>query len=134
MTGGTASRWYSGLSTLVGLWVLVAAVFVFDLSTNQFVSDAAVGATVVVAAGVAAYRGKDEHDRVATVASAIAALAGLWLLLSPVTFETAGLKLASDFFGGLLVAGANGYVAWDRASTENTVKTGGHPADRGAFG
>lgn len=133
MPSGTASRWYSGLSTLAGLWVFAAA-FLFELSTNQFVNDLVVGAGVVVLAGVATYRGGDESDRIATASSLLAMLAGLWLLVSPVTFETAGLKLASDFFSGLLIAGLDGYVAWERMSTENTVKTGGHPAERGASG
>ncbi|MFB6147024.1 MAG: hypothetical protein ABEJ08_04990 [Halobacteriaceae archaeon] len=133
MPSGTASRWYNGFSTLVGLWVLAAA-FLFELPANQFISDLAVGTAVVVLAGIATYRGDDESDRVATASSLLGMFAGLWLVLSPVTFETVGLKLASDFFSGLLIAGTNGYVAWDRMATENTVKTGGHPAERGSSG
>ncbi|MFB6169406.1 MAG: hypothetical protein ABEJ43_11270 [Haloferacaceae archaeon] len=129
--GYDESSLLNGFSVLVGLWVAVAAALLFELSANQFVSDLAVAATVVVGASAAAYRGVDETDRVATVGSVVAAVAGLWLLLSPVVFETAGLKLASDFFGGLLVAGTDGYVAWGRMSTESAVRTGGHPADRG---
>lgn len=99
--------WFSGIASIVGLWLL-ASPFVLEASQAVLYGNAAGGAAVAVLAVFTAYRLHDAgtfHQ----VAAGLAGLAGVWALLSPFVLGASGPLLWSNVVGGLVVVALLGY-------------------------
>lgn len=115
------ARWSSWLAALVGLWVLVSP-FVLEggiASGTVMWSNAVSGVLVAVLAGYGAWRIREtaaERGSAGEWSGWIAALAGVWILLTPFVLTGsvgAGTPMYGTVIGGvvaLVLAAAAGYA------------------------
>lgn len=93
-------KWLSALIALIGAWLVLEAVIV-DLAEAQLWNDLFIGVLLFAVGGYNFYRQmNEEHGSVG--AAGMAALIGLWLVVSPFVFG-AGMELApiADNVGSL---------------------------------
>lgn len=130
-------KWTAGLNVLLGLWLVVAP-FVWDavvaegiwadgvlggeLAANPW-NDVIVGVAIAVLAAYNFYRATNEEEISVGVASLVALL-GLWLVVSPLVFETvSALSFWNDVVVGALVAILAGYNVYTARDVEATTAT-----------
>lgn len=111
----------SGISALVGLWVLVSA-FVFGSVGAVFWNEIVVGAAIALLAGYAAW--KQESASAVTWSASLAAILGAWMIVAPFAFQmTVGTQMWSAVASGLIVLVFAGYAAYDARSSEDEAAT-----------
>ena len=97
-------KWVSAIVALAGLG-LVAYPFMFEATEAAFWNDILVGAAIFLLAGYNFVR--LSKDRLGSVGVAsLAALLGLWALISPAVIEMGSTELAATTAGGGLIAAA----------------------------
>lgn len=121
-----AGKWLSALVALLGLWMIVQAVL-FDLVATQFWNDIIIGAALLALGGYNYSRRADE--RFGNVAAAgLAALLGLWLIITPFVFgadsgatETVNdAGFWNDILVGLAVTTIGAYSAYKARDHQTT--------------
>lgn len=118
---------FSAVIAVIGAWVVLSVLVVYDVSQAAFWNNVIVGAAVVVAAGYNYYRVSSDVPLSVGV-SALVAVLGIWLIVAPALLEMpAGAGLAdSPFWGtlgaGFLIAALAGYNAYE-AREARTVAT-----------
>ena len=114
-----SGKWISALIGLLGLWMIVQA-FWFDVVPAQFWNDVIVGVLLLAVGGYNYYRRSNEE--IGSVAAAsVAALLGLWLVVTPFvlgtdigfTETTNDLAFWNDVVVGLLALGLGAYSAYE---------------------
>ena len=116
-------RWIGGLSALVGAWVFVST-FVFGLSSSHFWNNVVIGAAIVILAGYSAVQASESRGP-NPWASGLAALLGLWMIVAPFVFQTAGsVVLWSDVLSGAVVAVLSGYNAYEERDALQSESAG----------
>lgn len=115
-------QWVSALAALAGLG-LVAAPFVFEATDTAIWNDTLTGTAIFLAAGYNFYQ--LSKDRLASVgAAALAALLGIWALVSPYVMEMGSSELATTTMGlGLIVAVLSAYNAYANSKADTTERT-----------
>lgn len=115
-------QWVSALAALAGLG-LVAAPFVFEATETAIWNDTITGTAIFLAAGYNFYR--LSKDRLASVgAAALAALLGVWALVSPYVMEMGSTELATTTMGlGLIVAALSAYNAYANNKADTPERT-----------
>ncbi|MFC4438532.1 MULTISPECIES: SPW repeat protein [Natrialbaceae] len=110
-------QWLSALVALVGLW-LVASPFIFEATEAAVWNNTMVGTAIFLLAGYNFYR--LSKDRLASVGiAALAALLGLWAVISPYVIEMGSDQLAaSTLSAGLIVAVLSIYNAYANRKTD----------------
>ena len=113
-------KWISGLIALVGLWLVVEA-FLFDfLLLGNVWNDAIVGVLLVALGGYNYYRRADEEPG-SVAAAGLAALLGLWMVVSPFVYGlgegwtviTTQIGFWNDVIVGLVVLALGVYSAYE---------------------
>lgn len=112
----------SALIALLGLWMIVAAVWITPIAA-QFWNDVVVGVLLVGLGGYNYYRRADETAGSVGVASLVALL-GLWLIASPfvletgatVTDATANLAFWNHVVVGLIALAIGAYSAYEASN------------------
>ncbi|AXR76879.1 SPW repeat domain-containing protein [Natrarchaeobaculum sulfurireducens] len=118
---------FSAVIAVVGAWVVLSVLVVYDVSQAAFWNNVIVGAVVAVAAGYNYYRVSSDMPLSVGV-SALLAVLGIWLIIAPALLEMpAGAGLGdSPFWGtlgaGFLIAALSGYNAYE-AREARTVAT-----------
>ena len=104
-------QWVSAIVALAGLG-LVAYPFMFEATEQAIWNDTLVGTAIFLTAGYNFYR--LTKDRLASVGVAsLAALLGLWALVSPAIIEMGSSELAATTAaGGLIAAALSAYSAY----------------------
>ncbi|WP_121741887.1 SPW repeat domain-containing protein [Natronorubrum halophilum] len=108
----------SAIVAIIGAWVALSVVIVYDVSQAAFWNNVLVGAVVFVAGSYNSYRLANDIPLSVGV-SGLVALLGVWLIIAPALFEMpAGIGLTESPFwstlaSGLLIAGLAGYNAYD---------------------
>ncbi|WP_336344674.1 SPW repeat protein [Halalkalicoccus ordinarius] len=104
-------QWLSAIVALVGLY-LVASPFIFEATETAIWNDRLVGTAIFLLGGYNFYRlSKDQLGR-SSIAS-LAALLGLWALISPYVIEMGSTELArSTVISGLIIAVLSAYSAY----------------------
>ena len=108
----------SGIVALVGAWVALSVVAIYDVSAAAFWNNVLVGSLVFVAAGYNYYRVVSDTPLSVGIAGLVALL-GVWLIIAPAAFGmAAGAGLADSPFwstlvSGLLIGGLAGYNVYD---------------------
>ena len=108
----------SAIVAVIGAWVVLSVVALYDVSQAAFWNNILVGSVVVLAAGYNYYRVVNDIPLSVGV-SGLVALLGIWLIVSPALLEMqAGLGLTTSPFwstlgSGLLIAALAGYNAYD---------------------
>ena len=104
-------KWVSAIAALAGLG-LVAYPFMFEATETALWSDVLAGAAIFLLAGYNFVR--LSRNRLASVGVAsLAALLGLWALVSPAVIEMGSNELATTTAaGGLIVAALSAYNAY----------------------
>src|SRR6056297_3254165 len=101
-------QWVSGLAAIVGLWI-VASPFVYEATNAAYWNNTLVGTGIFVLAGYNFYRMSRDHLGSVGVA-ALAALLGLWILVSPFVIDMgSGALSTSTTVSGIVVAILSGY-------------------------
>ena len=110
-------RWMSVLAALLGLWI-VASPFVWEATEAVLWNNVLVGAAVFLIGAFNYYL--VANDRPTNLASmALAAILGLWVLITPAAFAIGSEPLVwSNVVAGLVVALLGGYVAYERRSIQ----------------
>ncbi|RKD97887.1 SPW repeat domain-containing protein [Halopiger aswanensis] len=110
-------QWVSAIVALAGLG-LVAYPFMFEATDTATWNDTLVGTGIFLLAGYNFYR--LSKDRLASVGVAsLAALLGLWALVSPAVIEMGSSELAmTTAAGGLLVAALSAYNAYANSKAD----------------
>lgn len=104
------TNWWLGLlSTIIGVWVLVSEAF-FRLSTVEFWNSIVIGGGIVLLAGYSMSRGASTLARIGM--SGLAALLGVWLIVTPWTIGVTGSLRWSFAASGLIVAVLSGAKAY----------------------
>lgn len=93
--------WLSLGSVLVGIWIIVAEAF-YKLSTVEFWNSIVVGGAIVIFAGYSMSRSASTLSRIGM--SGLAALLGIWLVITPWTIGVTGSLMWSFAASGLIVA------------------------------
>lgn len=98
-TPSNAFRWATGITALAGVWVLIAP-FVLGYSGTQqaMLNDVIVGLAVLVLAGIRLFGALSQ-----TWLSWLAALLGLWLLVSPFVLGNSGTPMTNDIIFGIVI-------------------------------
>ncbi|ELY51640.1 SPW repeat domain-containing protein [Natronolimnohabitans innermongolicus] len=120
----------SGVIAVIGAWVALSVIGLYDVSAAAFWNNVLVGGVVFVAAGYNYYRVTNDIPLSVGV-SGLIALLGIWLIVAPAVLEMpAGAGLADSPFwstlgSGLLIAALAGYNAYDareaqRVATDTT--------------
>ncbi|SDJ49370.1 SPW repeat domain-containing protein [Natronorubrum texcoconense] len=120
----------SAIVAVIGAWVVLSVVALYDVSQAAFWNNVLVGSVVFLAAGYNYYRVVNDIPLSVGV-SGLVALLGIWLIVSPALLEMqAGLGLTTSPFwstlgSGLLIAALAGYNAYDardarRVATESS--------------
>ncbi|SER54862.1 SPW repeat protein [Natrinema salaciae] len=106
-----AMQWVSALIALIGLY-LVASPFIFESTDAAIWNDTLVGTAIFLTAGYNFYR--LSRNRLASVGVAsLAALLGLWALVSPSVIEMGSGQLATGTaISGAVVAALAAYNAY----------------------
>ena len=115
-------KWVSAIVALAGLG-LVAYPFMFEATEAAFWNDVLVGAAIFV---LAAYNFmRLSRDRLANVGVAsLAALLGLWALVSPAVIEMGSDELATTTAaGGLIAAALSAYNAYANSKADTPERT-----------
>ena len=116
----------SAIIALIGAWVALSVVVIYDVSQAAFWNNILVGAVVVVAAGYNYYRVSNDMS-ISVGVSGLIALLGIWLIIAPALFEMpAGLGLIESPFwstlgSGLLIAALAGYNAYDARDAQSVA-------------
>jgi len=111
----TSEKWASGINVLAGLWFIVVP-FWFGSATNQLWSGVISGIVVAVL-GAYDYWLESRGEPANSGAAGIAALFGLWMIVSPFVFPAGTALLWSDVVGGIIVAVLGGYNVYDAGQT-----------------
>lgn len=119
---GQLAKWAAWLGAVIGLWALVSP-FVLSGAIDSgppFVSTVVVGVLVLVLSAFAAYTIRVGAETAANTPAEwggwIAALVGLWLLVSPFVLSgsfTDGTAMGSTVVAGLVVAILAAYAGYD---------------------
>lgn len=120
----------SAIIAVIGAWVSLSVIAIFDVSQAAFWNNVLVGAFVFVAAAYNYYRLANDIPLSVGI-SALVALLGIWLIIAPALLGmAAGAGLSDSPFwstlgSGLLIAGLAAYNAYDardarRVTTEST--------------
>ncbi|WP_306061237.1 SPW repeat domain-containing protein [Natronococcus wangiae] len=108
MVESKSIKWTSGIAALAGVWAIIAA-FVWSVPQMLLWSNVGIGALIALFAGYTAYRAMDEMA-VHKVVPGLAALGGLWVLVSPFVIEAVSQAImVSNVVTGVLVAAMAGY-------------------------
>lgn len=111
MASQDSVTWFAALAALLGLWT-VATPFVWSAPDALVWSNVAAGAVVAILAGFVAWKAWDD-ERVHVAVPAVAALVGLWVLVSPFAFESVAESVTySNVIAGLLAAVLVGYTGY----------------------
>jgi len=108
----------SAVIAIIGAWVALSVVALYDVSQAAFWNNVLVGTVVFAAAGYNYYRLANDIPLSVGV-SGLVALLGVWLIIAPALFEMpAGAGLTDSPFwstlgSGLLIAALAGYNAYD---------------------
>ena len=108
----------SGIIAVIGAWVALSVVALYDVSSAAFWNNVLVGTVVFAAAAYNYYRLANDIPLSVGV-SGLIALLGIWLIVAPALLEMpAGLGLSESPFwstlaSGLLIAALAGYNAYD---------------------
>lgn len=115
-------RWISAIVALAGLG-LVAYPFMFESTDAATWNDVITGSAIFVLAAYNFYR--LSNDRLANVAvSSLAALLGLWALVSPAVIEMGSDELAmTTAAGGLITAVLSAYNAYANKKADTRERT-----------
>lgn len=125
-----SGKWVSALIALVGLWLLLETLL-FDLAQAEMWNEVLVGLLLLAVGGYNYYR-QSEGRYGSAGAAAVAALLGLWLIVTPFVFNTVfsltpvdeNLPVWSDIVSGLLALGFGAYSAYRiREGLEATTGT-----------
>ncbi|OVE85552.1 SPW repeat domain-containing protein [Natronolimnobius baerhuensis] len=118
-----AMQWLSALVALIGLY-LVASPFLFEATDAAYWNDTLVGTAIFLLAGYNFYL--LSKDRLANVSIAsLAALLGLWALVSPAVIEMGSNELATGTaISGLLVAILSAYNAYANSKADTPDHAG----------
>ncbi|AEH37141.1 SPW repeat domain-containing protein [Halopiger xanaduensis] len=110
-------QWVSAIVALAGLG-LVAYPFIFESTDTATWNDTLTGTGIFLLAGYNFYR--LSKDRLASVGVAsLAAVLGLWALVSPAVIEMGSSELAmTTAGGGLLVAALSAYNAYANSKAD----------------
>lgn len=110
-------RWLSVLAALLGLWIL-ASPFIWAATEAALWNNAIVGAVVFLIGAFNYYR-LTNGQTINLASMALAALLGLWVLVTPFAFDV-GVEtlLWSNVVAGIIVALLGGYVAYERRSVQ----------------
>lgn len=104
-------QWLSAIVALVGLY-LVASPFIFEATETAIWNDTLVGTAIFLLGGYNFYRLSKDRLGSSGIAS-LAALLGLWALISPYVIEMGSTELArSTVISGLIVALLSAYSAY----------------------
>lgn len=123
-------KWVSGLIGLAGVWLLIES-FWFGLVPANFWNDVVVGVLLIALGGYNYYRRSNE-ELASTAAAALAALLGLWLVVSPwvygaeigtVEFVTAA-GFWNDVVVGLVVLVLGAYSVYEARDRDVSVAAG----------
>ena len=117
-------KWVSAIVALAGLG-LVAYPFMFESTDAAMWNDVIVGAAIFVLGAYNYYRLSNDHLANVAVAS-LAALLGLWALVSPAVIEMGSDELAmTTAAGGLITAALSAYNAYanNKADTPEHTTT-----------
>lgn len=126
-----SGKWLSAIIGLLGVWMMVGA-FAFDTLLTQFWNDILAGA-LLLAVGTYNYN-RRRHAEIGSVAAAsVAALIGVWLVMSPVVFGTdAGLNEAAndltfwnDVVVGLIAIVLGVYSAYEASDERRELRRTG---------
>ncbi|WP_241431472.1 SPW repeat domain-containing protein [Natrialba hulunbeirensis] len=101
----------SAVIAVLGLWV-AASLLIYDAPEAAFWNNVLVGAVVFVAGAYNYYRLATDVPLSVGVAT-LAAVLGIWLIISAALFEMLGGLFWSTLATGLLVAGLSGYNAYE---------------------
>ncbi|WP_339102649.1 hypothetical protein [Haloterrigena salinisoli] len=107
----------SGIIAVIGAWVALSVVVLYDVSGAAFWNNVLVGTVVFAAAAYNYYRLANDIPLSVGV-SGLVALLGVWLIVAPALLEMeAGLGLSESPFwstlaSGLLIAALAGYNAY----------------------
>lgn len=116
-TDSETMRWLSVLTALLGLWIL-ASPFVWEATEAALWNNAIVGAVVFLIGAFNYYRVMDDQS-INLASMALAALLGLWVLVTPFAFDVGvDTLLWSNVVAGIIVALLGGYVAYERRSVQ----------------
>ncbi|MFC7009141.1 SPW repeat protein [Halalkalicoccus salilacus] len=104
-------QWLSAIAALIGLY-LVASPFIFEATETAIWNNTLVGTAIFLLGGYNFYR--LSKDRLGSGGIAVlAALLGLWALVSPYVIEMGSTELAtSTVISGLIVAVLSAYSAY----------------------
>ena len=118
-------RWVSAIVALAGLG-LVAYPFMFESTSAAFWNDTILGTAIFVLGGYNFYR--LTNDELASSAAAwLAALLGLWALVSPAVIEMGSSELAmTTAAGGLITAVLSAYNAYANRSADAPERAATH--------
>ena len=98
------SKWPIGIAALFGAWLFVSA-FVLTVPVGDYWNNIVVGAAIAI---LAAYSGYTRGG--SRAASALAALLGLWAIVTPFVYAGGSPTLLySDVITGIVVAVLAGY-------------------------
>lgn len=114
-------RWLGGIDLVVGAWVFVSA-FAFAMVGASFWNNVVVGAAIFVLSGYSAYEASEsEPGNMWT--SGLSGLLGLWMIVAPFVYGSAGIALWSDVLSGIVVAVLAGYNAYEASESAGTATT-----------
>ncbi|WP_049896391.1 SPW repeat domain-containing protein [Natrialba chahannaoensis] len=101
----------SAVVAVLGLWV-AASLLIYDASEAAFWNNVLVGAVIFIAGTYNYYRLATDVPLSVGVAT-LAAVLGIWLIISAALFEMLGGLFWSTLATGLIVAGLSGYNAYE---------------------
>lgn len=105
------TNWMTLLSAILGVWI-IAVPFIWSIPEMLLWSNLVAGAIIALLAAYGAYR-LFEEETVHLGIPVIAAIAGLWVIVSPFAFaDVAQAVLASNVIAGFLVFVLSTYVAY----------------------
>ena len=120
---GERGKWVSALIALAGVWLL-AEPFLFGVVAANFWNDVVLGALLVALGGYNYYR-RTNGRTASTGASALAALLGLWLVVSPWVYGAGATVNPAGFWNdvviGLVVLALGAYSVYE--AREHDVAT-----------
>lgn len=113
-------KWVSGIIALAGAWLVFEAFALDVLLLGNFWNDVIVGVLLVVLGGYNYYRRSNE-ELGSTAVAGLAALLGLWLIVSPFVYAvdvgtaelTTEMGFWNDVIVGLVVLALGAYSAYE---------------------